>query len=59
MQLSTEAIEEYKRIYKTEFGKEISDQEAHEQTSSLLQLFKIIYRPIPEKEEYKNPQADL
>jgi len=30
MQLSKEVIEEFKRIYKAEFGEEISDQEAHE-----------------------------
>ena len=58
MELSKEAIEEYKRIYKAEFGEEISDQEAYKQAINLLQLFKIIYRPISEKKEYKNPQID-
>lgn len=30
MRLSKEAIEEFKKIYKEEFGKEISDKEAYE-----------------------------
>ena len=58
MELSKEAIEEYKRIYKAEFGKEISDQEAYEQANDLLELFKIIYRPIPERKECRSPQVD-
>lgn len=45
--LSRKAIEEYKAIYKKEFGKEITDSEAEEQGMKLLRLFKIIYRPIP------------
>lgn len=38
MQLSKEAIKEYKEIHKKVFGKEISDQEAYEQGSNLLQM---------------------
>lgn len=44
MSLSKEAIEEYKQIYKKEFGEEISDQEAYEQGSRLIRLFEILYR---------------
>jgi len=51
MQLSQKAIEEYKEIYKMEFGEEITDQEAYEQASNLLRLFQVIYRPLPEKKE--------
>jgi len=45
--LSQQAIEEYKAIYKKEFGEDITDAEAEEQGMKLLRLFKIIYRPIP------------
>ncbi len=45
--LSQKAIDEYKTIYKKEFGKDITDAEAAEQGMKLLRLFKIIYRPIP------------
>ncbi|KKQ85184.1 MAG: hypothetical protein UT08_C0009G0018 [Candidatus Woesebacteria bacterium GW2011_GWB1_38_8] len=45
--LSRQAIDEYKAIYKKEYGKDITDAEAEEQGMKLLRLFKIIYRPIP------------
>lgn len=45
--LSQKAIDEYKVIYKNKFGKEISDSEALEQGTRLLNLFKAVYKPIP------------
>jgi hypothetical protein len=51
MRLSQKAIEEFKEIYHKEFKEEISDAEAQELGKSLLWLFKIIYRPIPQKEK--------
>lgn len=53
MQLSKAAIEEFKRIYKEEFGEELSDQEATEKAQRLISFFKIIYRRIPDDEEKK------
>jgi len=49
MALSKEAIKEYKRIYKKNFGEDISDEEAREQGENLIALFRVICRPIPEK----------
>lgn len=48
MGLSKEAIEEFKEIYREEFHEEISDAQAQEMGEGLLDLFEIIYRPIPE-----------
>ena len=45
--LSKEAIDEFKAIYRKEFGEEVSDAEAGELGESLISLFKVIYRPIP------------
>lgn len=45
--LSRKAIEEYKAIYKKEFGEDSTDTEAEEQGMNLLRLFQIIYKPIP------------
>lgn len=47
MRLSKEAIKEFKDIYYDEFGERISDEDAQEMGESLLSLFKVIYRPIP------------
>jgi len=54
MRLSKEAIKEFKKIYYEEFGERISAKEAQELGASLLSLFKIIYRPVPEAGE-QNP----
>jgi hypothetical protein len=54
MALSKEAIEEFKKIYLKEFKEEISDAKAQELGESLISLFKIIYRPIPQKERDNN-----
>jgi len=43
MSLSKEAIEEFKKIWKEDFGKEISDQEAYESGSNLVNFFKLLY----------------
>jgi hypothetical protein len=56
MRLSKEAIQEFKDIYNEEFKEEISDEEAQEMCESLLSLFKIIYRPIPEHKDNKIPE---
>lgn len=41
--ISKEQLEKFKLIYKKEFNKEISDQEALEQATKLLRLVEIIY----------------
>jgi flagellin-specific chaperone FliS len=53
MRLSKEAIEEFKGIYKKEFGKTISDEKAQELGQNLLSLFKIICRAIPSDKDYR------
>jgi len=51
MQLSKEAIEEYKKIYKEVEGKEISDEEAREQGTRLINLIKLVYKPDNNKQK--------
>ena len=50
MGLSKEAIKEFKQAYLDEFNEEISDDEAQEMGERLIALFKIICRPIPQRE---------
>jgi hypothetical protein len=47
MEISKERMEEFKQIYKRQFGEEISDERAHELALPLLQLLKVICRPLP------------
>ncbi len=44
MLLSKESIKEFKKIYKEEFGKEISDQKAYETGDNLVNFFKLLYK---------------
>lgn len=50
MKLSKQAVGEFKSIWKEEFGEEISDKKALEQATSLLNLFRVISKPIPNKD---------
>jgi len=43
MSFSKESINEFKEIYKKEYGKELSDQEAYESATNLMGFVKILY----------------
>lgn len=57
MQLTQEAIDEFKAIYKTEFGEDISDAQAREMGTRLLRVFHILLEVSHEGTENK-PQND-
>ncbi|OGN13826.1 MAG: hypothetical protein A3J47_03795 [Candidatus Yanofskybacteria bacterium RIFCSPHIGHO2_02_FULL_43_22] len=44
--ISDEALEEYKKIYKEEFGEYISDEKTLELAINLLNIMNVVYRPI-------------
>ena len=46
-QLSREAMDEFKMIYKDEFGQELSDDEVQEIATRFLRLFGILGSPSP------------
>jgi len=54
MGLSNEAIEELKEIYRKKFNEDLSDIDAHEMGESLISLFRVIYRPLPERNQSSN-----
>lgn len=56
MEISQKALEEFKEIWKRQFGEEISDKDAYEEASCLLRLFKVIYRPLPSKTKKERDQ---
>lgn len=47
MEISKEDLEELKNIYKKVYGETLSDAEALEMGQRLVNLFRIIYRPLP------------
>jgi hypothetical protein len=44
--LSKQAIEEYKTIYRNQYGKELSLAEATKQANNLIRLYKTILSPL-------------
>ena len=52
MALSKESIQEFKKIFKKKFGEDITDQEAMEHGTKLVEFVKLIYN-IKAKEDYK------
>jgi hypothetical protein len=44
--ISKEALEEFKKIYKKEFGEDISDKDALDEATNLLNLYKAVYLPL-------------
>ncbi len=50
MVLSDEDIVKFQALYKSEFGMEISREDAYEKGVKLLRLMSIVYKPMTEKE---------
>lgn len=62
MEISQERLDEFKRIYKEEYDEELTDVEAYEKGSNLLQLMQSIYSISPEQQRRekllkKNPKG--
>lgn len=51
MQLSQQAIRDFKKTYLKVKGKKLSNREANEKGLKLLNFFKLVYKPIPIKDK--------
>ena len=49
-QLSEQAINEFKEIYKNKFNKDLTNEEANRLGYELLSFFSLIYKPITKNE---------
>jgi hypothetical protein len=54
MRLSETAIQEFKTMYKEEYGQELSDTEAQEAALRVLRFFRIILRPLPHPPQHNH-----
>jgi len=52
MQLGQNEINEYKKIYLNKFDVVLTDNEANSKGLELLNLVKLIYKPIYKQDEY-------
>jgi len=57
MRLSKEQVEEFKQIYKEEFGKGLTDAEAEEIANRVMRLYELLSRPLP-SERKDHDQAE-
>jgi len=53
--ISEKALKEFKKIYKKKFDIDLSDQDALDSATKLLNLVEIVYKPMT-KEEYERIQ---
>lgn len=54
--VSKELLDEFKMIYKEEFNVVISDEEATEMSTELVNLMKVLLKPDPEPEPENTSQ---
>ncbi len=47
MQLTDSDIDEFQELYASRFDERLSKEEAREKASRLIQLYQIVFRPIP------------
>lgn len=50
MVLSDDDIRKFQEVYKEQFGKEISKEDAYEQGIKLLRLMAVVYQPMTKEE---------
>lgn len=50
--VSTKALQEFKQIYKDEYGTDLDDQIALDKAERFLMLMRAIYRPIPKNSPF-------
>ena len=56
MKRGDEFVEQFRRVYLEEFGEEISREEAYDNFFSLVNVLRIILRPVPRQDEgHENP----
>jgi hypothetical protein len=48
--LSAEDIKNFQKLYQKSFGKELGEKDAYIQASKLIQMMKIIYKPMSKAE---------
>ncbi len=51
MRIGPEATEEFKKIYKEEFGDDLTDDQAQECALRVLRLFQLLLQPLPDSSE--------
>ena len=48
--ISKEQLQDFKRLYKEHFGKDISDADALESATKLIDMLRVVYKPMTKEE---------
>ncbi len=59
MKLTPEALDEFRAIYRDEFGEEITRDEAQEMGTRLVDLLRLLLRPLPNAQRASPPPDEL
>lgn len=51
MKIEPEDIKSFQRLWKEQFHTDLSEAEAHEKATCLLEMMKAIYKPIPKPQK--------
>ncbi len=51
MKIDDKALEEFQKLYEEQFGERLSKDDAFQQAHKLLQLVKLVYKPIPKNNQ--------
>jgi hypothetical protein len=59
--ISGTALHDFKAVWRSEFGEDISDETAMDEATNLLSIFSAIYRPIKQEwiDEYENGNQNV
>lgn len=49
MKIDDKALNEFQKLYEEQFGERLSKDDAFQKAHKLLQLVKLVYKPIPKK----------
>ena len=55
--ISDERIEELRRIYKKEYGEQLTMEEARDMGRRLVELYTILMKPLLESDEAASPES--
>ncbi|MEK7524387.1 MAG: hypothetical protein AAB588_05165 [Patescibacteria group bacterium] len=59
MKIEPEDIKSFQRLWKEHFQLELSDEEAGEKATHLLEMMKVLYRPIPKPKPDATSQPSI
>ena len=58
MQIEKEALDNFRSLYREEFGEDLSEDEAQEMASNLINLYELLMQPLPREMEEQDKDSN-